>query len=225
MQVLIVDDDPTSRTILQAVLEKWNYKARLASDGIEAWNILQEENSPRMLLLDWMMPEMDGPALCRKIREELGRESFYILMLTARDSRKDLIMGLESGADDYIGKPWDNEELKARLNVGRRILQLQNESSKRQRLQGVLEMAGAVCHELNQPLQVVSGYTEMLITEIEKDSAIRESLEKILEGVEKMGNLTSKLMQITDYQTRGYLDGKLNIIDIEKSAKDKITLE
>lgn len=220
MQILIVDDDPTSRTILQAVLEKWGFSTMLAGDGDEAWNLIQQENSPRLLLLDWMMPGIDGPALCRKIREEMSRESFYILMLTARDSRKDLIMGLESGADDYIGKPWDNEELKARLNVGRRILQLQNESSKRQRLQGVLEMAGAVCHELNQPLQVVSGYTEMLMTEVADDDPIRESLEKILEGVEKMGNLTSKLMQITDYQTRGYLDGKLSIIDINKSAKE-----
>jgi len=220
MQIMIVDDDPTSRTILQAVLEKWGFETMLASDGEEAWNLMQQENSPRLLLVDWMMPGIDGPTLCRKIREEMSRESFYILMLTARDSRKDLIMGLESGADDYIGKPWDNEELKARLNVGRRILQLQNESSRRQRLQGVLEMAGAVCHELNQPLQVVSGYTEMLMTEVKEDDPIRESLEKILEGVEKMGNLTSKLMQITDYQTRGYLDGKLSIIDINKSAKE-----
>lgn len=220
MQVLIVDDDPTSRTILQAVLEKWGFITRSAADGEEAWDIIQVENSPRLLLLDWMMPGIDGPALCRRIREEMSRESFYILMLTARDSRKDLIMGLESGADDYIGKPWDNEELKARLNVGRRILQLQSESFKRQRLQGVLEMAGAVCHELNQPLQVVSGYTEMLLTEVKADDPIRESLEKILEGVEKMGNLTGKLMQITDYQTRGYLDGKLSIIDIDRSTKD-----
>lgn len=220
MQILIVDDDPTSRTILQAVLEKWGFETMLAGDGEEAWQLIQQENSPRLLLVDWMMPGIDGPTLCRKIREEMSRESFYILMLTARDSRKDLIMGLESGADDYIGKPWDNEELKARLNVGRRILQLQTESFKRQRLQGVLEMAGAVCHELNQPLQVVSGYTEMLMTEVKEDDPIRESLEKILEGVEKMGNLTSKLMQITDYQTRGYLDGKLSIIDINKSAKE-----
>ncbi len=220
MQILIVDDDPTSRTILQAVLEKWNFITRLAADGEEAWGIIQEEGSPRLLLLDWMMPGIDGPTLCRRIREEMSRESFYILMLTARDSRKDLIMGLESGADDYIGKPWDNEELKARLNVGRRILKLQNESFKRQRLQGVLEMAGAVCHELNQPLQVVSGYTEMLMTEVKPDDPIRESLEKILEGVEKMGSLTGKLMQITDYQTRGYLDGKLSIIDIDKSTKE-----
>lgn len=220
MQILIVDDDPTSRTILQAVLEKWNFITRLAADGEEAWEIIQQEGSPRLLLLDWMMPGIDGPTLCRRIREEMSRESFYILMLTARDSRKDLIMGLESGADDYIGKPWDNEELKARLNVGRRILKLQNESFKRQRLQGVLEMAGAVCHELNQPLQVVSGYTEMLMTEVKPDDPIRESLEKILEGVEKMGSLTGKLMQITDYQTRGYLDGKLSIIDIDKSTKE-----
>lgn len=220
MQILIVDDDPTSRTILQAVLEKWGFETMLAGDGEEAWQLIQQENSPRLLLVDWMMPGIDGPTLCRKIREEMSRESFYILMLTARDSRKDLIMGLESGADDYIGKPWDNEELKARLNVGRRILQLQTESFKRQRLQGVLEMAGAVCHELNQPLQVVSGYTEMLMTEVKEDDPIRESLEKILEGVEKMGNLTSKLMQITDYQTRGYLDGKLSIIDINRSAKE-----
>lgn len=219
MHILIVDDDPTSRTVLQAVLEKWNFVIRLACDGEEAWDIIQEANSPRLLLVDWMMPGMDGPTLCRRIREEMSRESFYILMLTARDSRKDLIMGLESGADDYIGKPWDNEELKARLNVGRRVLQLQNESFKRQRLQGVLEMAGAVCHELNQPLQVVLGYAEMLETDIPPGDPARESLDKILEGVEKMGRLTNKLMQITDYQTVGYLDGKLNIIDIERSAK------
>lgn len=214
MQVLIVDDDSTSRIILQMIVSRWGFETILAENGEQAWEILQSDSSPKLLLLDWMMPGIDGPALCRMISEKMNRERYYILMLTGRGSKKDLVMGLESGADDFIGKPWDNEELHVRLKVGKRILDLQVESLKREKLQGVLEMAGTICHEMNQPLQLISGYTEMLLQEVESASTQHDPLKQILEGVEKMREITGKLMKITHYQTRDYLAGVDKIIDL-----------
>lgn len=216
MQVLIVDDDPTSRMILQMIVAKWGFEPLLAENGQQAWEILQEDSLPKLLLVDWMMPVIDGPTLCRMISEKMDRGRYYILMLTGRGGKKDLVAGLEAGADDFIGKPWDNEELHVRLKVGKRILDLQVESIRREKLQGILEIAGAICHEMNQPLQLISGYSEMLLQENGPESAGHEPLQQIIEGVEKMREITGKLMRITDYQTRDYLSGTDKIIDLTK---------
>lgn len=219
MKILIVDDDKTSRIMLKIVLQKWQFEVVEAENGLEAWNILTKPDFPRLLIMDWMMPQLTGPELCRKISAELDRELFYILMLTAKGEREDLIEGLNAGADDFVAKPWNNEELRARINVGHRVLKLQEQAAKRQKLQGVLEMAGAVCHELNQPLQVAMGYSDMLLIDTEEDSPNREALMQIVESVNKMGELTRKIMNITDSETISYIDGYKNIIDIHKSSK------
>lgn len=220
MRILVIDDDSTSRILLKAVLEKWGYEVFEASDGLKGWEKLCEEDPPKLLIMDWMMPGLTGPELCQKICSELNREQFYLLLLTARGEREDLIHGLEAGADDYISKPWNNEELKARVNVGRRVLKLLDQSAKRQKLQGSLEMAGAVCHELNQPLQVAVGYADMLLWDLEENDPNRESLEKIVESVNRMGELTRKIMSITDCSTLTYIKGHSSIIDIHKSTKE-----
>ncbi len=219
MKILVVDDDKTSRIMLKAILEKWQFEVVEADNGLAAWEILSGEDYPRLLIIDWMMPEMTGLELCRKITQEHNRQQFYILMLTARGERQDLIEGLNAGADDFSAKPWNNEELHARINVGCRMLQLQEKAAQEQKLQGVLEMAGAVCHELNQPLQVALGYADMLMLAIQEDDSRREALEKISESIVKMGELTRKIMNITDMKTISYLEGYSKIIDIHKSSK------
>jgi CheY-like chemotaxis protein len=163
------------------------------------------------------MPGLDGISLCRKLREQERKEPLYLILLTARGESEDIVEGLEAGADDYISKPYDNAELQARINVGRRIIMLQNEMREREKLQGVLEMAGAVCHELNQPLQIVSGYSEMLLMGLKNGDPNYEKLKTIKAGIDRIGELTHKIMKIARYQSKPYLKSK--IIDIEQASR------
>ncbi|HWQ54300.1 MAG TPA: diguanylate cyclase [Bryobacteraceae bacterium] len=127
MQVLVAEDSPIFQRMLHHMLSKWGYDVVPASDGEEAWHLLRNENGPRLAILDWMMPGLDGVEVCRKARA-LGREPYtYILLLTARTERSDLVEGMEAGADDYVTKPFNAHELRVRLRAGRRILDLQEE--------------------------------------------------------------------------------------------------
>jgi len=127
INVLVAEDDRISGRILERHIKGWGYKPYLAQDGEQAWEIFQN-NPIEVAILDWMMPRVNGLELCRRIRQPkyLNHGSYvYIILLTARDEREDLLRGLSSGADDYIIKPFDPLELRARLNTGRRIIELQ----------------------------------------------------------------------------------------------------
>jgi two-component system cell cycle response regulator len=125
-RILIAEDDPVSRHMLMAFLVKWDYAVVAAADGIEALRILESADAPPLAVLDWMMPGLEGPQVCQRVREHSDRPYVYVLLLTARSQRGDLLRGLESGADDYLTKPFDAQELRARLRVGQRILDLQD---------------------------------------------------------------------------------------------------
>lgn len=127
MRILIAEDDPVSRRLLEAFLTRWGYDVVVARDGTEAWELLQREGAPKLAILDWMMPGMDGVQVCRKTRERTSRPYVYILMLTAKDRKQDIVQGIEAGADDYMIKPFDAHELKAHLLAGKRIVDLQEQ--------------------------------------------------------------------------------------------------
>jgi len=125
MRILAAEDNPVFQTVLRGMLTKWGYEVIIAKDGIEALRALQAENAPRLALLDWMMPGIDGVDVCRRVRS-MGREPYiYILLLTARTDSDDLVAGMDAGADDYLTKPFNAPELRARLRAGQRILELQ----------------------------------------------------------------------------------------------------
>jgi CheY-like chemotaxis protein len=124
MNILVVDDSPIFRDVLQRMLTGWGYEVSVACDGAQAWDRLQAENAPRLVVLDWMMPGMDGIELCRRIRG-CDRSGPYIIMLTAKTEPSDLLVAIESGADDYVSKPLKSAELRTRLRTGCRILELQ----------------------------------------------------------------------------------------------------
>mgnify|MGYP005848457627 CR=1 FL=1 len=127
MRVLIADDSTVSRHLLEATLRKWGYEVIVACDGLEAWEVLQAASPPTLAILDWMMPGLTGPEVCRRVRT-LAREPYtYVMLLTSKNLREDLIEGMEAGADDYITKPFDQHELNVRLRAGRRIVELQAE--------------------------------------------------------------------------------------------------
>jgi len=129
MRVLIADDSIVSRHLLDATLRKWGYQVVVACDGNEAWAILESEDAPEIAILDWVMPGLTGPEVCRRVRANAKEKDIYtyILLLTSKSQREDLIEGMESGADDYLTKPFDQHELKVRLRPGTRIIELQHE--------------------------------------------------------------------------------------------------
>src|SRR3954468_6398891 len=127
MRVLAAEDNPVFQSMLRTMLTKWGYTPIVARDGNEAWRVLESEEAPRLAVLDWMMPGVDGVEICRRLRS-LNREPYiYILLLTARTESQDLIEGMDAGADDYLTKPFNAHELRVRIRAGRRILDLQSE--------------------------------------------------------------------------------------------------
>lgn len=126
MKILVADDDAVSRLLMQRMLRETDFEVVIARNGREAVEILLEEDGPRIVLLDWTMPELSGLEVCRAIRTGKRKAYIYIALLTSKDSKEDLVAGLEAGADDYITKPCHPEELRARLRTGRRILQLED---------------------------------------------------------------------------------------------------
>ena len=125
MKILIADDDAVSRRLMQSMLQRSGYEVVLASDGQQACREISKIDGPKLALIDWMMPELDGPGVCREARRMNDTSYVYILLLTSKESHEDIVEGLEAGADDYLTKPCHPAELKARLLTGRRILELE----------------------------------------------------------------------------------------------------
>jgi two-component system, cell cycle response regulator len=125
MKILVADDDPVSCRLMQRMLQRDGYEVTVATNGRTASEILALTDGPRLALVDWMMPELDGPSVCREVRRRTDGSYVYILLLTAKQSHEDTVEGLEAGADDYLTKPCHPAELNARLLTGRRILQLE----------------------------------------------------------------------------------------------------
>lgn len=126
MKILIADDDAVSRELAARLLRKWNYEVLTAEDGRAALEILRAPGAPRLALLDWMMPQLDGPAVCRELRSNPLAAYVYVVLLTSKDDKQDVVEGLDSGADDYLTKPFNSDELKARLRAGTRVLDLED---------------------------------------------------------------------------------------------------
>jgi len=151
MRILVADDDPISRRMLEALLTKAGHEVVVTCDGESAWNTLQRPDAPLLAVLDWMMPDLDGVELCRRIRSSPATAATYVVLVTAMGGQQDLLTGLEAGANDYIVKPFDAAELRARIQVGVRVTELQQSLAQRVReleealssirqLQGLLPM-------------------------------------------------------------------------------------
>jgi len=122
VRALIADDDRMSTKMLEAALRRWNFDVATVHDGDEAWRALAAAEDATLAILDWMMPGLDGPEICRRVRADAAHPPIYILLLTSRAARADVVEGLDAGADDYLVKPFDPDELRARVGVGRRML-------------------------------------------------------------------------------------------------------
>ncbi len=200
VRVLIAEDDPVTLRLVQTQLTKWGYEVIACANGVEAWDLLKTDNPPKLLVLDWMMPELDGLSLCRRIRNVERQSYIYIILLTARGRKEDLIEGLEAGADDYVVKPFDPSELSVRIRGGQRIVELQEELIG---LKADLERSNAELHgEVEERLKAeqalqrahddlekrVQDRTAELVRkneQLEREIAERERLEQTLRASEE----------------------------------------
>jgi len=164
MKILIADDGLTIRRLLETYLKNWGYDVVSVSDGNEAWEALQRRDAPRLVILDWLMPGMDGIEVCRKARQLEHGNLFYIIIFTSLEEKKDLVTALEAGADDFIIKSFDKDELQARVKVGERVARLKSELDSRVReleesiahvklLQGILPIC-MHCHKIRDDQEV-----------------------------------------------------------------------
>jgi len=158
MRILIAEDDAVSRKVLRTILQNRGYEVVAVTDGDEAWEILQKDNAPQLVILDWMMPGKDGLEVCRLKRTQDKKAYVYIILLTGRGRKIDVIEGLDAGADDYVTKPFNAGELLARVKVGERMVALQNKLTQHVRklqdaldnvktLQGLLPIC-SYCHKI-----------------------------------------------------------------------------
>lgn len=161
MKILIADDEPLSLRMLEKTLRRAGYEVTAVTNGRAALEELCRPEGPRLALLDWMMPEMDGPAVCRQVRKQLNKHYVHLVLLTSKNAKQDVVAGLESGADDYLIKPFDPEELKARLRTGLRILQLEDSL-----LEAREEMRYKATHDSLTSLLNRGSITELLAREL-----------------------------------------------------------
>jgi signal transduction histidine kinase len=185
VKILIADDDPVSRRLLQSYLQKWGYEVTSAGDGGEAWRLFEADSFP-MVITDWMMPELDGSGLIRRIRASQRPGYVYAMLLTAKSQKEDLVEGMEAGADDFLTKPFDRDELRVRLRAGERIIRLEHHLRGTQaallqteQLASLGRLAAGVAHEINNPISYVINNVAVLRRDVR---AVLGVLDRYREG-------------------------------------------
>ena len=193
MRVLVAEDNPVFQSMLKNMLTKWGYDARMTLNGLQAWEAMQAVDAPRLAVLDWMMPYMDGVEVCRRIRAAAREPYVYVLLLTARTESQDLVEGMEAGADDYLTKPFNAQELRVRLRAGRRILDLQQQLMEAREALRVQATHDALTGLLNR-----GRVLEVLLTEIARSERELRPLALLMVDLDRF-------KQVND--TRGHMAG------------------
>lgn len=217
MKVLIADDSRLSRRLLAASLAKWQFEVVEAENGAQAWQLFQQEHYP-LVLTDWMMPEMDGLELVRRIRSADLPSYVYIILLTARTEKQDLVQAMEAGADDFLAKPIDQDELRVRVREGERIVRLEQALAAQNRqlreaqvalvqsakLASIGQLAAGVAHEINNPVAFVANNLAVLKRDL---TALMELLAMYRAGSEALARLSPELAsQIKQHEADCDLD-------------------
>ncbi|MHB8639435.1 MAG: GGDEF domain-containing response regulator [Candidatus Acidiferrales bacterium] len=192
MKVLLVDDDPVSRLMLLPLLDKWGCDVQVAQDGASAWAALQAAECPRLVLMDWMMPGLSGLEVCKKVRARHAEPYTYIILLTARTDEQDVIEGLESGADDYLTKPCNPAQLRARIRTGERILQMQADLIQAREL-----VRFKSTHDLLTGAWSRGATLDMLARELNRGKREHHPLGLILIDLDDFKNINDTLGQFT----------------------------
>jgi len=217
--ILITDDNQVNAQFIDTILKESGYRTVIALD---AENCLKDavDTQPDLILLDINMPETSGIEVCKILRRKSETQDIPIIFVTSNTDDTILSNAFEAGGTDYVRKPVNRIELLARIKSAFVHQELTIKRVQEEKLQGVLEMAGAVCHELNQPLQVISGCSDLILTHSPKDDPIFEYITQIQVHIHKVGEITKKLMGITSYKTKNY-GRNTKIVDIDKSIEQE----
>ncbi len=222
MRVLMVEDDKNARMLLECMLEDWGYDVVIGCDGNEAWELITTPDSPSLLILDWMMPGIDGVELCRRIRQVDDDVPKYIILLTAIGNKKAIVWGLEAGADDYITKPFDHHELRARVEVGKRVIKLQSalannvkrleleitnrkraeeerlkleaQIQQAQKFESLNVMAASIAHNFNNLLTGVLGNLELALSRLPTESPVSKSIRAADKAAKRAAELSTLML-------------------------------
>lgn len=201
MKVLIADDDPHSLRLLRLLLLKEGYEVICANNGKEALEVLNSPDSPRLVVLDWMMPDIDGLTICKRVRAaETEQDYRYIVLLTARSEKEDLVTGMNAGADDYITKPFNESELKVRLRAGKRILDLHKQLLER--TQTVQDFVYAFSHDMRTPLIAINMTMSQAVEGIFGDFSAEylNILIKSKRSIQELMNMADTLLMVARYE-------------------------
>lgn len=207
LEILVADDDLVSKTMAVMLLEKFGHRVRAVEDGEKALEILLQEQGPRMAILDWVMPGMDGTDVVRELRRR-GKTRLYLILLTNRNQTSDKVEGLDAGADDYLTKPVDPAELRARVQAGARILEMQDlldekhrqlvHAERAQKLTALSYMAGGVAHHFNNKLQSVIGSLDLMRLEMGNAGQLfphfEENLSRTMRSALEAAEISRKLV-------------------------------
>jgi len=219
-RILIVDDLPVNIKVLGETL-KPDHEVVFATNGRDALTAAKSDNLPDLILLDIMMPDMDGYQICQVLKNDDATRDIPIIFISAKSEEGDETKGLAIGAADYITKPFSPSIVRARVRTQLERKRAEADRLQREKLEAIMEMAGAVCHELNQPMQALSMYAEILMAQNQSDSSLNEELEQIRSQVMRMGDITRKLTRITRYETMDYVFEGKKIIDLDRASTDE----
>jgi two-component system, cell cycle response regulator len=211
MQVLVVDDSAVYRKLIGDHLKSWRFEVKTAETGLEAWQVLSQPEAPKLVLLDWVMPDLDGVEVCRRIRKVGATSQYvYIILLTSKEGRQNMLEAMEAGADDYLVKPFDESELKARLMVGKRILSLQEELVAARE-----SMRHAATHDSLTGLLNRGEILDSLERELERARRDRQKVSVILADIDHFKNVND---------TYGHLFGDEALREIARRMHAKLRM-
>ena len=188
IKVLIADDDVPTRILLRSAILQWGYEVIEAADGEEAWQILQKPEMPKLMIVDWLMPKLDGIDLCRRIKNELKNHP-YIILLTQLSGTTNIVKGLEAGADEFLSKPFNMAELQSRLSVGKRIVHYEeNLANKNAELKTYFEKAAELSAELNEVNEKVDNILNTAdksdaYTQLKQIKELKADIKKIMDRI------------------------------------------
>ncbi len=214
--ILIVDDDPLNLKIVNSIIKEDGFDTISAVNGKDCLKKVKAD-IPDLILLDINMPGMNGIDVCRVLRENKQFVDLPIIFITADTDDNTLKKAFDAGGTDYICKPVKKIELTIRVRTALIQNLLLKKTIEEHKVKAILEMTGAVCHEMNQPLQVMMGYSQILALDLKENFKHGKMINNIIQQIERMAQITTNLMNITRYQTKQYV-GNRNIVDISKAA-------
>jgi signal transduction histidine kinase len=195
MKILVADDHVTIRRVLAETLSSWDYEVVLAEDGVRAWEILTDDDPPRIAILDWMMPGKDGVEICRDLLDR-PHPFIYRILLTSKSEREDLLHALDNGAHDFQSKPIEPDILRSRVSVGKRLVEAREGVIRTERMAAVATLVRGIAHQFNNLNVGILGYVDLLLKNEYLDPSQQKRLEKIRGAVYRSQDITSMLVSL-----------------------------